>query len=278
MLYNILSKITITNIYFKLISKSTKRTNIIMAYFSDKSVFITGGSRGIGRAAALTFAKAGYNVAFTYNSHADLAQQLCTQIETETQLAALSIKCDVSDYTQVQSAIESSITKFDKIDVLINNAGIAQQKPFCDISHDDWKQMLNVNLTGTFNCCKAVMPYMISRKSGCIINVSSIWGIAGASCEVHYSAAKAGIIGLTKALAKEMGPSNIRVNCVAPGVVDTDMNSNLDIDTIVALKEETPLGIIGTPQNIADVMLFLAKSDSSFITGQVISPNGGIVI
>lgn len=249
-----------------------------MAYFSDKSVFITGGSRGIGRAAALTFAKAGYNVAFTYNNHPDLAHQLCEQIEAETQLAALALKCDVSDCNQVQSAVEAAIKKFDKIDVLINNAGIAQQKPFCDISQDDWRNMIDVNLTGTFNCCKAVMPYMLSHKSGCIINVSSIWGIAGASCEVHYSAAKAGIIGLTKALAKEMGPSGIRVNCVAPGVVDTDMNSNLDSETIDSLKDETPLGIIGTPQNIADVMLFLAKGDSAFITGQVISPNGGIVI
>lgn len=249
-----------------------------MPYFSDKSVFITGGSRGIGRAAALTFAKSGYNVAFTYNNNADLAQELCNQIENETQLMALALHCDISNYQQVQSAVQAAINKFDKIDVLINNAGIAQQKPFCNITNDDWQQMININLTGTFNCCKAVMPNMLSRKKGSIINVSSIWGISGASCEVHYSAAKAGIIGLTKSLAKEMGPSNIRVNCIAPGVIDTDMNSNLDKDTLNTLKEETPLGIIGTPQNIADVMLFLAKEDSAFITGQVISPNGGIII
>lgn len=249
-----------------------------MAYFSDKVVFITGSSRGIGKSAALTFARAGYNVAFTYNNNSVLAEQLCRQIEAETQLAALSVKCDVSKHDEVEAAVNAAIKKFDKIDVLINNAGIAQQLPFCDISHDDWQNMININLTGTFNCCKAVMPYMLSRKSGSIINVSSIWGVAGASCEVHYSAAKAGIIGFTKALAKEMGPSNIRVNCVAPGVIDTDMNAMLDSDTLDAIKEQTPLGIIGTPQNIADIMLFLAKDESAFITGQIISPNGGIVI
>lgn len=249
-----------------------------MPYFSDKSVFITGGSRGIGRAAALLFARSGYNVAFTYNNNADLAQDLCNQIEKETQLMALALHCDISNYHQVQSAVQAAIKKFDKIDVLINNAGIAQQKPFCNITHDDWQQMISINLTGTFNCCKAIIPNMLSRKNGSIINVSSIWGISGASCEVHYSATKAGIIGFTKSLAKEMGPSNIRVNCIAPGVIDTDMNANLDSDTLNTLKEETPLGIIGTPQNIADVMLFLAKKDSAFITGQVISPNGGIII
>lgn len=249
-----------------------------MPYFSDKSVFITGGSRGIGRAAALLFARSGYNVAFTYNNNADLAQDLCNQIEKETQLMALALHCDISNYHQVQSAVQAAIKKFDKIDVLINNAGIAQQKPFCNITHDDWQQMISINLTGTFNCCKAVIPNMLSRKNGSIINVSSIWGISGASCEVHYSATKAGIIGFTKSLAKEMGPSNIRVNCIAPGVIDTDMNANLDSDTLNTLKEETPLGIIGSPQNIADVMLFLAKKDSAFITGQVISPNGGIII
>ncbi|MGN1098404.1 MAG: SDR family NAD(P)-dependent oxidoreductase, partial [Clostridia bacterium] len=187
----------------------------------SKTVFITGGSGGIGGAMVHEFANAGYNVAFTYKNNRSGAEAL-----TE----GFAIYCDVSDGESVNAAINEANERFGKIDVLINNAGIARQKLFTDITEDEWDEMMNVNLKSCFLTCKAVLPQMISRKSGVIINVSSMWGICGASCEVHYSAAKSGVIGLTKALAKEVGLSGIRVNCIAPGVIDTPMNSNLSSD------------------------------------------------
>ncbi|MDR0314491.1 MAG: SDR family oxidoreductase, partial [Oscillospiraceae bacterium] len=164
------------------------------------------------------------------------------------------------------------------IDTLINNAGISQQKLFCDIRTDEFDEMFRVNVRGVFNCCKAVLPSMIRNKSGNIINISSIWGQEGASCEVHYSAAKAAVIGMTKALAKEVGPSGVRVNCICPGVIDTEMNEVLSNETINELKEQTPLGVIGKPEDIAKAALFLSGDDSSFITGQIIGVNGGLII
>lgn len=164
------------------------------------------------------------------------------------------------------------------VDILINNAGVAQQKLFTDITAEDWAAMIGVNLTGVFHCTQAALPYMIRQKRGSIVNVSSIWGLCGASCEVHYSAAKAGVIGLTKALAKELGPSHITVNCVAPGVIDTEMNGGLDSEALAALAEETPLGRIGTAEEVAESVWFLAGGGAPFLTGQVIQPNGGIVI
>jgi 3-oxoacyl-[acyl-carrier protein] reductase len=168
--------------------------------------------------------------------------------------------------------------RFGNIDVLVNNAGVAQQKLFTDISEDDWDWMFNVNIKGMFNCCQAVLPKMINNKRGKIINISSIWGLTGSSCEVHYSASKAAVIEFTKALAKEVGPSNIQVNCVAPGIIKTDMITHLNTSIIEKLKSDTPLGILGTPRDIAEVVLFLASSKADFITGQIISPNGGFVI
>ena len=168
--------------------------------------------------------------------------------------------------------------QFGHIDVLVNNAGIAQQKMFTEITEQDWKKMFSVNIDGMFNCTQLALRDMIKRHKGKIINVSSIWGIAGASCEVHYSASKAAVIGFTKSLAKELGPSGIQVNCVAPGVIETDMNKNLDDLTIKEIINETPLERIGTPRDIANTILFLAQDASDFITGQVISPNGGFVI
>ena len=167
---------------------------------------------------------------------------------------------------------------FTRIDALVNNAGIAQQKLFTDISARDWGDMFDVNVKGVFHCCQAVLPDMISRKSGCIVNVSSMWGEAGASCEVHYSAAKAAVIGLTKALAKEVGPSGVRVNCVTPGVIATAMTANLDEDAIASLKEETPLGVIGSPRDVADAIYYLASDRAAFVTGQVLGVSGGFVI
>lgn len=190
----------------------------------------------------------------------------------------LAVGANVAYPNEVASMVKQAEYAFGKIDVLVNNAGIAQQKLFQDITDEDWNNMLSVNLTGVFNCCRAVLPNMLREKNGAIVNVSSIWGITGASMEVHYSAAKAGIIGLTKALAKEVGPSGIRVNCVAPGVVETNMNRDITLETMSRLTEETPLGRIGSPFEIAETIYFLANDGASFITGQVISPNGGIVI
>lgn len=242
-----------------------------------KTVIITGASRGIGRETALLFAKNEYNVVINYNKSEEQALLLENEINSKGK-SAIAIKADISNMNEVKAMIDETLKHFKSIDVLVNNAGIAEQKMFCDITENDWENMLKVNVTGIFNTCKCVMPFMIHKKEGNIINVSSIWGLVGASCEVHYSTSKAAIIGFTKALAKELGPSNIKVNCVAPGVINTDMNANLDMETIDALKEETPLGTIGKPIDIANTIYFLASDKSNFITGQVISPNGGFVI
>lgn len=242
-----------------------------------KTVLITGASKGIGKATAILFAESGYNVIINYLNSEDSALSLCNQLSTHKN-KVIAIKADVSSSAQVKKMVETSKNSFGKIDVLINNAGIAQQKLFTDISEYDWDRMFDINVKGMYNCCKEIVPMMIHEKNGKIINISSIWGITGASCEVHYSASKAAIIGFTKALAKELGPSNINVNCVAPGVIDSDMNSSIDEETIEVLKDETPLGVIGKCEDIAQTILFLASDNASFITGQVISPNGGFVI
>ncbi len=242
-----------------------------------KTALITGASKGIGAATAIMFAQNRYNVVINYNNSAEAAILLEKSLR-ENGCSALSYSADVSKVNDVNRMVSDVIAKFGSIDVLINNAGIAQQKLFTDITDEDWNRMVSVNLTGTFNCCRAVVPHMVSKKSGCIINTSSVWGITGASCEVHYSAVKAGIIGLTKALAKELGPSGIRVNCVAPGVISTNMNSNLSTDDLASLADETPLCRIGNTNEVASTSLFLASHAADFITGQVISPNGGFVI
>ena len=240
------------------------------------TVLITGASKGIGAATAILFAEKGYNVIINYNSSAESAILLEKSLN-QNGYSALSYMADITKTHEVARMVNDCIAKFGKIDVLINNAGIAQQKLFTDITDTDWERMVSVNLTGTFNCCRAVVPHMVSRKSGCIINTSSIWGMTGASCEVHYSAVKAGIIGLTKALAKELGPSGIQVNAVAPGTIMTDM-CNFDDETMDLIKEEIPLGRIGSTADVANSIYFLASDQADFITGQVISPNGGMVI
>ncbi|MBR6693723.1 MAG: SDR family oxidoreductase [Clostridia bacterium] len=241
------------------------------------TVLITGASKGIGAATAILFAENGYDVIINYNSSAESAILLEKSLKNNG-YSAMSYMADVSKSNEANRMVNDIIKKYGKIDVLINNAGIAQQRLFTDITDNDWERMIAINLTGTFNCCRAVVPSMVNRKSGCIINTSSIWGMTGASCEVHYSAVKAGIIGLTKALAKELGPSGIRVNCVAPGVIGTRMNSSLSVEALVGLADDTPLGRIGKPQEVASTSLFLASRDAEFITGQVISPNGGFVV
>ena len=238
----------------------------------NRGVLITGGSRGIGAAMVRLFSAAGYRTAFIYNRSDDHAVAL------KEECGAFPIKADVSSEESVRRAFDCAHETIGDIDVLINNAGISTYGLFTDISLDEWNRMLDTNLGGTFLCCRAVLPEMIHRKSGKIINISSIWGITGASCEVHYSTSKAAIIGLTKALAKEVGPSGICVNCIAPGVIDTDMNRVLDKSALDALCDETPLGRLGTPDEVAKCALFLAGDGGDFITGQVISPNGGFLI
>ena len=242
-----------------------------------KTALITGASRGIGRAAAELFAEHGYNVAINYRSSRAQAEELREALEKKG-AAVLCVGADVSARAEVDEMINLTVSRFGGIDVLVNNAGIAQQKLFTDITQGDWNAMLNTNLGGAFNCCQAVLPHMLHKKAGHIVNLSSIWGITGASCEVHYSAAKAAVIGLTKALAKELGPSNIQVNCVAPGVIDTDMLAGFTKEDLKALEDETPLMRLGTPRDVARAIYFLSSDESSFITGQVLSPNGGFVI
>lgn len=243
----------------------------------SKTVLVTGGSRGIGAAICERFAQEGWKVAVNYIRSKEQADALAKKLVAHG-CDACAVRADVSDRAQVDQMVKDVTERFGKINALVNNAGIAQQKLFSDITDSDWNTMFDVNVKGMYYCCQAVLPGMIHSKSGAIINVSSMWGITGASCEVHYSAAKAAVIGFTKALAKEVGLSGIRVNCVAPGVVATDMNQNLTQQTLDELKEESPLGLIGTPEDIANCIWFLAGEESRFITGQVISPNGGLVI
>ena len=238
----------------------------------SKTVFISGGSRGIGACAVKEFSKLGYNVAFTYFKSENEALAL------QESTGATAIFCDVANSSQVKNAIEATYNKFGSIDILVNNAGIDEFSLFTDITDEMWQRMIDVNLSGAFYACRSALPYMISKKQGSIINISSMWGQVGASCEVHYSVSKAGLIGLTKALAKEVGPSNVRVNCICPGVIDTDMNSCLTEDDINQLKCDTPLGKIGKTKEIFDSILFLAEDSSSFITGQILGVNGGYII
>lgn len=242
-----------------------------------ETVIITGASRGIGRAAALLFGKNGYNVIVNYNSSADKAEEVCAEINSSGG-CAYPFKADVSDRAAVDRMTAFAEEKFGGADILVNNAGIAEQIMFCDITEEKWDRLFAVDVKGVYNCTQSALPHMVHNKYGRIINVSSMWGITGASCEVHYSAAKAAVIGFTKALAKELGPSGITVNAVAPGVIATEMNGKLDSETMAALKDETPLERIGTPEDVAETIFFLASPRAAFITGETISVNGGFVI
>lgn len=243
----------------------------------NKTVVITGGSRGIGRAAALKFAAAGYRVAVIYRSDDNAAKTLIDELKMAG-TDAESYKCDVASYSQVADTAALIMQRFGKVDVLVNNAGIAQIKLLIDHTEEDWDRIMDVNAKGVFNCCRHFLPDMLSRKSGRIINVSSMWGISGASCEVAYSASKAAVIGFTKALAQETGPSGVTVNCVAPGVIDTEMNAALSMEDMRALCDEIPLMRIGRTDEAASAILFLASDEASYITGQVLSVNGGMVV
>lgn len=242
-----------------------------------KVAVITGAGRGIGAATAMRLSRDGFSVAVCYNNSRDGAEKTVDKISSVGG-SAKAYRMNITDSAEVNDVIGQIESEMGEIAVLVNNAGIAEQALFTDITDEMWHRMLETNLSGAFYCSRAVLPFMIHRKSGKIINIASIWGETGGSCEVHYSAAKAGLIGMTKALAKEVGLSGITVNCVSPGVILTDMTAHFDSDTMNALKDETPLNRIGTPEDVADAVSFLASPNADFITGQDIPVNGGMYI
>jgi 3-oxoacyl-[acyl-carrier protein] reductase len=243
-----------------------------------KTVLITGASRGIGKDIALRFAAGGWGVAVNYNSSEDAAKELIGQIR-QTGGNAVMLKADVSDEKQTAAMFENARKYFGKgIDALVNNAAVPLYGLLCDYGLENIKRLFDVNVFGAFNCARQALPYMISKKSGRIINISSVWGIAGASCETYYSASKAALIGFTKALAKEVAPCGINVNCIAPGAVETDMISNLSQEEKQQLINDIPLKRLGRGEEIAALALFLASDGANYITGQVINISGGLVI
>ena len=237
-----------------------------------KTIIVTGASRGIGAAIVKILAKEDYNIVLNYNKSEEIAKKMQEEFTKQGKNVEI-FKADVSKREEVKKLIEFTINKFKKINVLINNAGISQTRLFTDITDEDWNNMLNVNLNSVFYMTQEVLPYMIHEKEGCIINISSIWGITGAACETHYSVAKAGVDAMTKSLAKELGPSNIRVNSIAPGIIDTDMNKYLSDEELANIEEEIPLGKIGSPETIAKCVKWLIEDD--YTTGQIIGINGG---
>ena len=240
---------------------------------NGRCVLISGGDRGIGAAAAQAFYAAGYRVAVLYHQNAEAAARL------EKALPGCTVvQCDVASRASCELAFHTVEQALGHVDVLVCNAGIAQQKLFTDITPEEWQRMLDVNLSGAFHLCQLALPGMIHRKAGRILTVSSMWGQTGGSCEVHYSAAKAGLIGLTKALAQEDGPSGVTVNCVAPGVIDTDMMAAFTAEDKAALAEETPVGRLGSAAEVAALLVYLAGENAGYITGQVFGVNGGLVI
>ena len=239
---------------------------------SRRVIWITGGSSGIGKAAVRKFAGAGDRVAFTF-LHSEAAARA---LESET--GAFAIRADVSDSAQVNRARDAILSRFGKIDVLVCAAGVAGKGLLMDQTDEAYGRIMNTNLFGTFAAIRAVLPCMIERRGGSIVTVSSMWGETGGACEALYSASKAGIIGLTRAVAKEVGSAGIRVNCISPGVIDTPMNADLSPEDVDSLVEETPLGRIGMAEEVAEAICFLAGEGAGFITGQVLPVNGGIVI
>ena len=244
-----------------------------------KRVLVTGGSGGIGAAVCRAFAVQGCEIAVHYHKGQEKATRLSEEIAREYGVKAAPLYADVADRASVSNMFDEAQRIFGGIDVLVNNAGIAQQKLFTDVTEADWRAMTGVNLDGVFFCSQEVLRrWMLPAHSGVILNISSMWGQVGASCEVPYSAVKAGVIGMTKALAKEVGLSGVRVNCIAPGVVMTDMMKGFDSQTLDSLREETPLYRLGTPEDIAEAAVFLCGDKAGFITGQVLGVNGGFII
>ena len=235
-------------------------------------VLVTGGSRGIGEAICRKFAEEGYAVAVNYQNSDEKAKALAEEI------GGKAYKADVSDYEEVSAMFDKVEREMGKVDVLINNAAISIVGVFQDLSDDEWERIFGINVKGVFNCSKRALSGMLNKQKGSIVNISSIWGVTGGSCECHYSATKAAVIGYTKSMAKELGPSGIRVNCVAPGACDTDMNSHLTEEDWQEILDETPLCKTGEPSEIAEAVYFLASEKASYITGAVLNANGGFVI
>ncbi len=238
-----------------------------------KTVLVTGGSRGIGKSIVQKFAENGYNVILNYSKSEEAAYRLSEKYNN-----VKIFKANISNKKQVQEMIDYATSEFKKIDILINNAGISSTGLLQDLSEEELNRIFSVNVNGTFFCTQLVLPQMIARHEGKIINISSVWGLVGASNEVAYSASKAAIIGFTKALAKEVGPSNIRVNCIAPGIVMTDMVSDYTVEEFDDIRSQIPLERIGSTEDISNLAYFLASDEADYITGQIISPNGGWVI
>lgn len=242
-----------------------------------KTAVVTGASGGIGSRISLCLAKKGYNVVLCYNTSEKTALETVAEIEKNGN-NAIALRCDVRNKNETDALMKTVFDKYGRIDVLVNNAGVSLQKLFVDVSEKEYDEIFDTNVRGTINCSQSALKYMINQKSGSIVNISSMWGVNGASCEAHYSASKAAIIGLTKALAKEMGLSNIRVNCVAPGMIDTKMNAAFSQDVFDSIKEETPLNKIGKPEDVAKAVSYFASDDSSFVTGQVLCVDGGYLL
>lgn len=244
-----------------------------------KTVLVTGGSRGIGKAIVYAFAKAGYNVILNYNNSVQSAKDIVQDLEDCDGIVEM-FKADISNRDEVNGMLEYAVREFGKIDVLVNNAGICDVKLFTEMKEEEWDNIMNVNLKGVYNVTQAALKYsMLKEKDGSIINISSIDGISGSSCEVAYSTSKAGVIGFTKALAKELALSNITVNAVAPGAINTDMlRKNYSMEDLALTKSMIPMERFGRPEEVAELVMFLAGDGARYITGQVISPNGGMVI
>lgn len=240
-----------------------------------KCALITGASGGIGSAIAVELAK-DFNIVACYNTDENGATELAEKLRA-VNADFILCKADVSDSSQVKKVFADASDKFGGVSVLINNAGMAQQKLFTDITEDEFDRITAVNFKSVFNCCQCAVPFMVNQKSGKIINVSSMWGVCGASCETVYSATKAAVIGLTKALGKELAPSNVQVNCIAPGAIDTKMNNNLSEEDKSAFADEIPMGRFGKPEEIAKTVAFLASEGSDYITAQVITVDGGFI-
>lgn len=243
----------------------------------EKIALITGSSRGIGRAVARELARQGWRVCVNYRVRQDCAESLAAELAAEGH-AIMTYQADVSQRQQVQAMVRAIQEKWGPVSLLVNNAGVAGQALFQDITPELWHRYFSVNVDGAFHTIQAVLPHMLHQHAGCIVNISSIWGQRGASCEVTYSCTKAALIGLTRSLAMELAPTHIRVNCVAPGVIRTDMLDALPPEVLPQLAQETPLGRLGTPEDIAHAVTFLAGDGASFITGQVLTCDGGFIL
>ena len=239
-----------------------------------KTAFVTGGSRGIGLATVLEFAAAGYAVAVGYYNSEESALRICRVIG-EHGGVALPVKADLSKNGAGETAVDTVAEQLGHIDVLVANAGIAMIKEFTETTRSDWERILATNLLGVSECCRAAGESMMQRHGGSIVTVSSMWGLRGASCEAAYAASKAAVVSLTQSLAREMGPNGVRINCVAPGFIDTDMNAEVDVDARLEIVRATPLGRIGHPEEVAKAIFFLASEDAAFINGAVLPVDGG---